>query len=269
LLHFYRPTLTCRIFLAVYDLLFAMRRLLIVLTLMTAGLARAETPVLLDSAIQKLIADDDHWAFTQTFRRIDKAGRPQGGLYVERYDPSKPFDQQWRLVKFNGRTPTALELDNWRRAKLRALSRGEDRFFLDKLDFEHATLFGETAETATFLVPIFKNASRRLPADKIEVFMTVDKARGALVAFSLQPRESFRVAGILKLESGFVDGRLEVVNQQYPPALTSVRGSGSLRLLGFFHIGVAGEQDRTDYQRVRPYNDRFSVKIGDVKALDF
>jgi hypothetical protein len=48
-----------------------------------------------------------------------------------------------------------------------------------------------------------------------------------------------------------------------------VRGSGSLRLLGFFHIGVAGEQDRTDYQRVRPYNDRFSVKIGDVKALDF
>jgi hypothetical protein len=77
------------------------------------------------------------------------------------------------------------------------------------------------------------------------------------------------VAGVLKVESGRVDGRLDVINQNYAPALTWVKGDGQGRLLGLFRIGMGAEQTYSDFRRVKPYNDRFAVKIGDIKALDF
>ena len=246
-----------------------MRRLSALAFLLTAVLVRAETPALLNDAMQKLIADEHHWAFTQTTQRFDKAGRREGGLFVEHYDPSKPFDRQWQLVKYDGRAPTSWETSAWRRKKQKETARREEKSLGDVLDLGHATLANETDKAATYLVPVEKNASRRFPADKIEVFMTVDKGRRALTAFSLQPREPFRVAGVMRLESGRVDGRLDVVKDNFAPALTWVKGNGRLRVLGLFHVGMGAELNYSDFQRVRPYNDRFSVQIGDVKALNF
>ena len=246
-----------------------MRRLLAAIFLLTALLARAETPALLSEAMQKLIANEHHWAFTQKTQRFDKAGKPEGGLFVEHYDPSQPYERQWQLVKYDGRQPTSWETSSWRRKKLKEVARREEKSLGDVLDLGHATLANETDKAATFLVPVEKNASRRFPADKIEVFMTVDKSRRALTAFSVQPREPFRVAGVMKLESGRVDGRLDVVKENYAPALTWIKGAGRLRVLGLFHVGMGAELSYSDFERVRPYNDRFSVQIGDVKALNF
>src|ERR1700679_159682 len=116
-----------------------MRRLLFVLALLTAGLARADTPALLQTALQKLLANEDHWAFTMKTQSFDKAGKPAGGPYVERYDPSKPFDQQWQLFKYNGRSPTNLELSSWRRSKAKYMSQRQEHSLIDKLDLDHVT----------------------------------------------------------------------------------------------------------------------------------
>jgi hypothetical protein len=137
------------------------------------------------------------------------------------------------------------------------------------LDLDHAAPAGETAAAETFLVPILKGASKRFPADKLEVFMRVDKASRALISFSLRPKEPFRIAGIVKVLSGEVDGRLEVVQANYAPALVWARGSGAARVLGLIRIGMGAEVTYTAFRRVRPYNERFEVKIGDIKALDF
>jgi hypothetical protein len=229
----------------------------------------AEVPPLLDDAIQKLIADVDHWAYTVTTQAYDKSGHPSGGPTVERYDPSRPYAQAWTLFRFEGRLPTDAERNAWRRAKERDLKRRQEKSFGDYLDLVHARPTSESAKSVTYLVPLVKAASKRWPLDKIQVFMEVDRSAHALVAFRIQPREPFRIAGVFKLDSGYVEGRLEAVQPKFAPALVWWRGSGSGHVLGIFRLGMGSEANYSAFRRVKPYADRFDVKIGDVKALNF
>jgi len=228
-----------------------------------------ETPPLLDDAIQKLVADVDHWAYTVATQVYDRAGRPNGGPTVERYDPSRPYDEAWTLVQYEGRVPTESERNSWRRAKAKEMKRRQEKSFGDYLDLAHARAVSETAKTVTFLVPMVKAASKRWPLDKIQVFMDVDRSKRALTGFRIQPREPFRVAGVFKLDSGYVEGRLEPIEPAYAPALVWWRGSGSGHVLGIFRLGMGSEQHFSAFRRVKPYADRFDVKIGDIKALNF
>ena len=246
-----------------------MRRACILLLLLSPVLGRAAAPALLHDAIQKLIADDDHWAYTQSTQRFDRRGKPEGGLTVERYDPSQPTERQWQLLQFRGHAPTEWELTSWQSQKEKTMKHHGEKTLGDVLDLDHAGLASETAAVATFLVPIMKDASKRFPADKLEVFMLVDKTQRALASFSLRPKAPFRIAGVMKVESGEVDGRLEVVQAQYAPTLVWARGSGAARILGFIPYGMGAEVNYTAFRRVSPYNDRFEVKIGDIKALNF
>jgi len=49
--------------------------------------------------------------------------------------------------------------------------------------------------------------------------MSVDKRLGALTAFSLRPKQPFRYAGVVKVESGDLEGRLDVVQDNTIPLL--------------------------------------------------
>ena len=130
-----------------------MRRAFAIALLLTVVPLRAETPALLSRAIQKLIADEDHWAYTQTTRRFDQSGRPSGGQMVERYDPSRPIDEQWQLLEFAGHAPSPLELRIWQRDKEKAMKHHGEKTLGDVLDLDHATLDAQTPASATFLVP--------------------------------------------------------------------------------------------------------------------
>jgi hypothetical protein len=229
----------------------------------------AEIPPLLDDAIQKLVADVDHWAYTVSTQAYDKSGRPSGGPTVERYDPSKPYDRAWTLFRYEGRLPSDSERTSWRRAKEKEQKRRQEKSFGDYLDLVHARPTNESARSVTYLVPLVKAASKRWPLDKIQVFMEVDKSQHALIAFRIQPREPFRVAGVFKLDSGYVEGRLEAVQPTFAPALVWWKGSGSGHVLGIFRLGMGSEANYTAFRRVKPYADRFDVKIGDIKALNF
>jgi hypothetical protein len=231
--------------------------------------ARAVAPVPLEEAIQKLIHDQDHWAYTQQTQLFDKAGKPNGGPTVERYDPSLPFDQQWQLLQFSGHVPTGDELAGWRRTKEKEMKHHGEKTLGDLLDLDHAALFAHAPDRDTFLVPLFKNATTRFPADKVEVFMDVDPARHTLTSFSVRPKQPFRIAGIFRVDSGQFDGRLEVIQPKYAPALVWAKGNGSGHVLGLFKVGMGAELNFSGFKRVLPFNDRFEVKIGDVKALNF
>lgn len=224
---------------------------------------------MLGDAVNKLIADEDHWAFTQKSQWFDKSGKPSGGITVERYDPSKPFESQWTLIQYFGHRPSSSDVHAWKKEKQRVIKHDGERSLGDVLDLDHATQYATTDAGVRYLVPIAKGASKRFPADKLELFMDVDKATHTLQGFSLRPKGTFRIAGIVKIEGGEVDGRLAVVQGNYAPALVWARGNGTGRILGLFRVGKGAEFSYCDYKRVRPYNERFDVKIGDVKALDF
>ena len=58
-----------------------------------------------------------------------------------------------------------------------------------------------------------------------------------------------------------------VVDPRFGPVMTAVNGSVGLSLL-FVPVNGVFQSTRTDWQRVKPYNERFGVKIGPLKALD-
>jgi len=239
------------------------------LFLLSLAGVRADTPPLLQDAITRLIAENDHWAYTVTIQRLDKNGHPTGGLVVERYDPSQPYDHEWTLITYDGHGPSASETLTWQGQKRKEMKRKEERPYVDMLDLDNARYEGENAKETTFYVPLEKDAVHRVPADMIEVFMSVDKVRHTLMGFSMRPKQPFRVAGLFKVESGELDARFDVVQADHPPALVWVRGSGTGRVLGFFRMGMGRELTYADFKRVKPYADHFAVKIGDVKALNF
>jgi hypothetical protein len=81
-------------------------------------------------------------------------------------------------------------------------------------------------------------------------------------------RENIRVAGIVNLKAG--DARLEFapVLPEHGPALTAISAGGTASLL-FITVGARAEAVRTDFKRVTPYDERFQVKLGPLKAIDF
>ena len=81
-------------------------------------------------------------------------------------------------------------------------------------------------------------------------------------------RGSFRAKLIVKVKSG--EGTLDfaVINPKYPPTLTAISGDASASV---FFISVGGELElkRTELKHVKPFDERFEVQIGTLKAIDF
>ncbi len=248
-------------------------RLLAILPLLAAGaFAQPQpeptgAPPVLDAALQKLIADDDRWASTRTMRVYDKDGRLER-TDVERYNPSLPPDDQWRLVLRNGTPPSAGEVRSWQRQREREMRR-RGRPLGAILDFPRATVADETAADVIFTVPILPGASRRLPAEKFYVLMQVSKERGELVRFALRTTEAFRVVGVARVDNVEADAHFGVIDPQYVAQPVKVTAAGAGRVVWLFRVGGRAEISWSDFQRVQPYSDRYNVTIGELKALDF
>jgi hypothetical protein len=250
----------------------AIRFLALFLLAAMAAIVHAEVPAPLDQAVKKLVADTDRWAYSQEVREFDKNGKSDGGPTRERYDPSKPEDEQWTLQLYRGRIPTEADVRAWQRQKRREAKR-RDRPLGEIIDFERAVLTEETELGWVYRLPIKPGASRRLPSDKFFVLMSVGKARMELENVSVRTTESFRLNGLAglaaKVEGVEVDARFAVVDDAYAAQPSVITASGSARVAWVFRVGGRAEVVWTEFQRVKPYRDRYDVQIGDVKALDF
>ena len=71
--------------------------------------AAPEVPPLLLDALDKVAANFDRWAFTETRMMTDEHGVPQPETVV-RFDPSKPYAEQYLPLKVNGKPPTGKQL---------------------------------------------------------------------------------------------------------------------------------------------------------------
>lgn len=241
---------------------------LIAFLLILAGPARAEPPALLDDAIRKWIADEDHWAYTQRERLHDRSKPVEER--VERYDPSQPGDRQWQLLEVGGRVPTTDEIKAWRRRKEKEVRRRSERPLADYFDFDDATVAAETADAVRYEVPLRKEAYRRVPLDKIQVSVTVNKSRRELEGLTAGLKETFRMAmGMAKVTDFGLDIHFRTIDGKYAPQPDLIKASGAARVVLFFRIGGDAEISWSDFKRVKPYQERFDVKIGDLKALDF
>ena len=94
--------------------------LLLLLLALPAGLRALPRPVtpeelsLLTTALQRVADDFPRWAYTEHRVMRDSAGKVKSEQIL-RYDPSKPYEQQWTPVMINGREPSDRDRPKYRR----------------------------------------------------------------------------------------------------------------------------------------------------------
>ena len=231
----------------------------------SAAVAKAGPPALLAEAVRKSALDAEHWAYTQTVVSKDRDGKVKEETVV-RYDPSMPFDEQWTPVRLDGKEPTDRQIKHLRAEHDKR--RKSRRALGELLDLDKATVVEETAATVTYEVPLVKNDNQRLPPDKFRVTARVNKERQAFENVAVRLREAMRLALVLKLKSGEADLDFTSVDPQFAPPITALRADGEGSIL-FVKVGGNYAATRTDFKRVTPYNERFKVKLGEMKFLDF
>lgn len=257
-----------------------MRRTIFILTLALAGAARAAVPQILEDAVRKLSQDTDRWAYTQTAIQKDTKGKTTSEV-VLRFDPSKPYAEQYVPIKIDGKTPTESQVKKYRK---QGEKRGESlekaattgivessprrKSVGELMDLEKATVTEENDREIVYEVPLKKEGNDRLPPEKFRVTARVNKEQRALQSVSATLRAPLREKLIMKVNSGEGHIEFKTVDPQHPPQLSEIRGNGSGSIL-FVPVGRSYEMRREDYKRVKPYGDRFDVQIGTLKAIDF
>jgi hypothetical protein len=239
--------------------------------------ARAEVPRLLQDALQKLSQDTDRWAFTQTLIEKDEKGKVKQET-VLRFDPSQPYAQQYRPLKVDGKEPNDSTIRKYRKQGEKRGERieREEREGPDPkrktvgelMDLDNATVAEENAQSVTYAVPLRKEGNNRFPPEKFLVTARVSKEHGAFENVAVKLRAPIREKLVLNIKSGEGSIDFTPVDPKYSPQMTMVRGGGSGSIF-FVPIGRNYELKREDFKRVKPFGDRFDVKIGPLKAIDF
>lgn len=216
-----------------------------------AGL-RAETPALLAQALAQWGAGREDLAFTQQTRTFLDDGTVKEQR-IERYDPSLPDRQRWRLMESNGHAATAAQRQKWETWKNGKPRKQVSKSLAEYLELEQATLLHETAKHAQFEVGLRPEVARLIAVEKISVIVTVDKESGTIAHIAATLREPIRVLlGLAKIIDLDLDVRIEPVEGD--PALKSGEVQmGSTARVMMSKLGDPLEYRWSDFKRVTSY----------------
>ena len=240
----------------------------------------AEGPHLLNEALKNVSQDMSRWAYTEAIVQKDSKGKIKKETVV-RVDPSRPYVEQYRLLSVGGKEPTEKQQREYRRRgekageaaerKERGLPQSSKRRSQkvgDLVALDKSVVTAEDAQSITYEVPLRKDDNNRFPPEKFLVLARVNKEQRAIENVSVKLREPLRAKLILKIKSGDAVVDFTSVDPKFAPVMSSVEGDAVASIL-FVNVGGSLELKRTDFKRVKPYNDRFDVEIGPSKALDF
>jgi hypothetical protein len=253
---------------------------LVLLTLAWANVNRAgEMPALLKEAFAKSKDLDDHWAYTETtFAHVKHNGEEATVSTIVRFDPSKPYAEQYTPLKVSGHDPTAKELKEYREkgeqrlkereaAALKPKKSKEVAAITEAIDPEHIVLKEETASSATYAVPVKKGKMNGIDLSKFELLFLINREKKIVERLTVNLREPMRVKLIANIKSGTILMHFSQVDPNFPPVMTKLEGTLNATLF-FKKFSTEADMIRNEYKRVRPFDERFSVEIGALKALD-
>ena len=234
---------------------------------------------LLNETLHKTAGDFHRWAYTEHRVMRDAKGRVKSDTLV-RHDPSQPYAEQWTPIKIEGKDPTDREKARYRRRgeKTAAANARPDggpdpdnrrrRSLGELIDVMKSSVASETSTQLTFEVPLIKVGNERFPPEKFLVLARVRKEGRQLENVAVRLRDSFRSKLVVKVKSG--EGSLDftVVDPKYPATLTAIEGGAEASIL-FINVGGSMQLKRTQLKHVKPFDERFEVQIGTLKAIDF
>ncbi len=218
----------------------------------SAALARAEVPPLLAEAIARWDQGAGELAFTQETKELRRDGTVKESK-VERYDPSLPDQQRWRLLSVNGREPTARDrrrLEDKRNNKPR---RDPLKPLGDYLDLSTVQELPGDAETARFMVGVSReNTSFFVPVDKMVFIFAVDRERATITHIDAALTEPMRIFfGIATVHD--VDLDIEIAPNGQPAESGGKVTEDSTAEASVSKFGQPLEFTWTDFERVEPY----------------
>lgn len=228
----------------------------------------AAVPAPLREAVKKVGRDAGRWAYTVTTQTRNRKGRVTEDT-VARYDPSQHYDQQWTLLKANGQDATPAQVKKHRRK--RAKMQKERRTLGELLELTRAELIeGPDPDEGvlTYRVPVSAEGNSRFPVDKVEVIIRVHREMQAFASIELRLRESVRAALIAKVKNAGALLHFEQVQPEFAPTITHLTANLGASI-AFVPVEQHIVQTRSEFKRVKPYDERFEVKLGPLKAIDF
>lgn len=264
------------------------KRLLLLCVALGAASAHAAPPAPLEDALRVGVDGLDRWACTVTQRTFDGKGKLTKEA-VFRFDPSKPYAEEYTPIRIDGHPPAPKDLADYRK---RGETRG-DRLArraaqpkpekpkpakLDRTvelngekattDIEHARVVAEDAAAITYEIPIVGLPPHPFPAGKFRLTAVVAKPDHVLAGAHLQLVSPLTVKVIARVKSGDLHLTYARPDPRYPVVQTAEEGNLKLAL---FFIPISGSETttRSDFVRVKPYDERFSVNVGALQTIGF
>lgn len=225
----------------------------------------AGAPAPLAGAIRKYAEDTQRWAFTQHTIVFDKNGKVKEERR-SRFDPSVAPEERWTLLERDGKAPDESAQRKFRRE--RAKQRLDRNSLGELLEVKRAAVVAETPTSITYEVPLRSEGNRRLPPDKFTVLIRVTREKNALEAVDVTLRAPMRVKLVAKIKRGGAQLTFAAVDEKHTPPLTEIKADGAGSIF-FVPVSASYELDRSDFKRVKPWDERFGVKIGPLKMLDY
>jgi hypothetical protein len=254
-------------------------------------------PALLNDAFNAFLEHQGRWAYTETHSPLGFSGR-SGGETILRFDPSRRYAEQFVPVKLRGKTPSEKECKQWaergekaakqrldREQKLAAQSTGEEKPAVHPGDevqlrvsgqivtpeLDRAKVVQEDETGVTYEVPMHPEGRGDANAmlDKFELTTRVNKQTHQFERATIRQRAPLRVKLIAKVTDTLLVFEFSTPDPRYPSVVTKFIADGHLAL--FFGKGHAmhNESVRTELRHVTPYDERFGVKVGPTRTLEF
>lgn len=217
------------------------------------------------------------WAYqvTTTTRKADKTT-----VDVERYDAFQPEARLWTLVTRDGQTPDEKTQADYRRVKLRAwkkqLQRSPPRFSKTESlklqavwsDMEIAPSDTASQTTFTFIrghahVAMFGDIPRLR-----ETYVTENARNTVLRHTRTQLEPAVMLGGSIKMDTWDSSTDYVLLEPGLPPFVAKSKTHYRGQFFGQDTGEVEIESVYADYRRVKCYDDRFEVRIGEPSMSD-
>jgi hypothetical protein len=214
--------------------------------------ARAEPPLLAKAFEQWTAGGGNDLAFTQHTRVFSNDGKVKEER-LERYDPSLPDHERWRLIEVDGRPATQEEREKWESRKNRKPRKKPLKSPSNYLDIEQVRLVDESPTSARFEIPVRPEIARLVTLENISILLTVDKQSGCIAGIAATLRQPVRVLlGLARITDLDVDVRLDPSVEASSGKAGDVQ-TGSTARATMSKLGNAMEFTWTDLVRVTTY----------------
>lgn len=249
---------------------------------------------LINDALKAVLDHQARWAYTETRIGMDREGNPTQPS-IHRFDPSKPYAEQYTPILVRGKPPTEKQrkeaaergqriaqrrLDAQAKslglaaAPERASSRVDEvnlrvrgRKVVPQID--RAQVVAEDDATVTYSVPLLPPGEKDRMLEKFELTARINKSSRQFETVTIRQQAPMRVKLIAKVSAMLLQIDFSTPDPRYPAFATKMTARGSVALLFGQRRDFAVESVRTELQHVTPYDERFQVQIGEARTIEF